>query len=730
MKRSINLSEKSLQTDIRDISREVAHELFLICRKAGIYTIDHPMVVRGIEKPFLGLRKIFSYKKFFCLYFVEGRLYANNILISDPGAATFLKDRMHEFDMQSITLSAELTAEELLSFISRLVTRVSPEHPEYRISEFLRRRRIDNILINHPLADTIFNAGLKYREGRYDEYSVRRIISDFFAGDIDLAVRLLTEKFATTTEQAEASGIDYYREIVDYLLPEKFAQLPPSELVEMAREIISDAGGESDKAAIRLNRLINALDYHPRRIELFEKIKKLMTQYNFDSSVLKKSLSGAIVLQPEAGHEIDRIVGKFFSKHNEEPLFDSFHDHFMRLVRTRQMGKAASVAEQVISYLPSDDALYRQYSLILTKDLTQSSVDVGEIAFLDVLLGHLKSLFTRGLETFEFAEVVVFLLRIAISNRRYAAISEFLQVIRAGRKQQDDITVYDSIATRRIFDELNDRELISFLIREIHQTDNNAIKATRDILIAIQSEEVAIQLAQIVAHKNRQVRQHSLKILSALGKPAVKIFSHILRDETNFYRDPERRELPDEKWYLIRNAIFVLGNLRDADACNALRLRLTDSDIRVRMEIVRALEKIGGDDGIDLLMILAEDRDDSIREAAIIALGLFRKHDLLPFFIDLLPKQKDEVNRIINAIAQTGSSEAYQYLENLLQNKDNIKQLASGKASTADIKKMIVTALEKFGDDSTRKRAESLQSEAEGQLSKTAKLLMSKLNNK
>ncbi|MEZ5359023.1 MAG: HEAT repeat domain-containing protein [Candidatus Zixiibacteriota bacterium] len=730
MNRSINLSEKSLTTDIRDISREVAHELFLICRKAGIYTVDHPMVVKGVAKPFLGLQKVFSYKKYFDLYFIEGRLYANNILITDIGASTFLKDRMHEFDIKSILFSAELTTDELLSFISRLVTKVSPAHPEYKIEEFLRRRRIDHILINHPLAEKIFNAGLKYRDGQYNEYTVRRIVSDYFAGDIYLAVKALTEKYASTTEQIEETGIDYYREIVAYLLPEKFAQLPPSELMDIAREIITGCESFDDDACTRLNQLISALDYHPRRIELYEKIKQLLTEYNIDRGILKRSLSGSIVLQKEVGSEIDRIVNKFFSKQNEEPLFDSFHDHFMRLVRTRQMGKASSIAEQVISYLSSEDALYRQYSMILTKDLTKSAVDVGEIAFLDVLLTQLKSLFTRGLETIEFAEVAVFLIRIAISNRRYAAVADFLHIIRAGRKQQDDVMVYDSIAIRRVFEQLNDRELISFLIREIHQNDNNSIKATRDILIAMQSDEVALQLAQIVAHHERHVRQHSLKILSALGKPAVTIFSEVLRDETNFYRPADRRELPDEKWYLIRNAIFVLGNLRDSDACNALRLRLTDSDIRVRMEIIKALEKIDGDDGVDLLMILCEDSDETVREAAIIALGLFNRQDLLPFFKDLLMKQKNEVYRIVNAIAQTGNPEAYQFLEELAKDKDRIKDLSSGKASASDIKKMILAAMEKFGDDTTKKRVEELQQQSTGQLSKTARMLLGKMNSK
>ncbi len=726
MNRAINLSEKSLKTDIRDISREIAHELFLICRKAGIYSVDHPMVVKGIAKPFMGMQKIFSYKQYFNLYFVEGRLYANNIQITDAGAVNFLKDHMHELEVDSILFSADMTTDDLISFVSRIVSKRSPDHKDYSLQSFLVNRKISTILINDPLAEKLYNAGLRYREGQCEEYSVRRMVSDYFSGDVDLAIKALTSQYADTEAQAEQIGIDYYTEIVSFLLPEKFAQLPPSELFNMACQIIEESEPINDDSILQLNRLIRSLDFHPKRIELVSKIEDYLKDKNIDIRVIGKSLNDSSSIKKDTLQDIDRIVAKFFSTATEEPLFDSFHDNYMRLIRTRQMGKAASISDFVVSHLTSENALYRQYALILLKDITKSGVAVGEVTFIDVILKQLKSLFTRGLETFEFSEIAVFLLRIAIANRRYEVTAVFLGIIRAGRKQEGSITVYDSISIRRIFDDLNDRELISFLIREIHSGDGTAIKATREILMAIQSEEVAIQLANIVAHPNRQVRQHCLKILSALGKPAVTIFSEIVRDEDNFYRDPERRELPDEKWYLIRNAIFVLGNLKDVEACHALRLRLSDSDTRVRMEIVRAVEKIGGDDGVDLLMILAEDRDEPIREAAIIALGLFKQPELLPFFTDLLYRQKGEITRIINAIALTGIPEAYSYLESVMGNKEKMKELTSGKASVSYIKKMIVSALEKFGDDTTKKRAEELQSGQENNLTKTAKLLLGK----
>ncbi|MCK5127782.1 MAG: HEAT repeat domain-containing protein [candidate division Zixibacteria bacterium] len=729
MNRSINLSEKSLMTDVRELSREIVHELFLICRKAGIYSSDHPMVVKGMNKPFLGMQRVFAYKKYFSIYFTGGRLYANNILITDVGASNYLKEKMHDFEIQSFLFEEHLTVEDLAAFVGRLVSRFSPGHHDSDITSFLEQRKISTILINDELAETLFDSGLRYQEGKGKSYSVRQLISDYFTGEIALAIKILTSNYENTGEQADNTGIDYHCEIVRHLLPEKFAQLPPSELKAMADHILNSHEKFDQSAINQLSQLVHSFDYHPKREVLIGLIQNELVARNIDNDAMNKSLSSPAILKMENSYDIDRIVNKFFSEESEDSLFDSFHDSFMRLVRTRQMGKASSVSETVISHLSSDNALYRQYAMILLKDITNSGISVGELNYLVVLLEQLRIMFTQGRETLEFSEIAVFILRLAIVNRRYDAVAEFLTVISSGRRFENGVTTYDSITVKRIFDDLNDRELISFLIREIYQSDTGRIKATRDILIAIQSEEVAVQLAQIVIHPNRYVRQYCLKVLSALGKPAVTIFSEILRDESNFYRPIERRELPDEQWYLVRNAIFILGNLKDSEACHALRLRLSDSDVRVRMEIVKALEKIAGENAVDLLMVLAEDPDESIREAAIITLGLFRQPGLYPFFIDLLKRQKTEILRVINAIAMTGTNEAHEYLTSLLENMSELKELTSGKASVADIKKMIISTLEKFGNEKSRQIAEDCKTNLNSNLSKTAKLLIGKFNS-
>ncbi len=724
MNNSINLSERSLAANVGELSREVVHDFFVVSRKAGIYTVQHPMVKKAVSKPFLSMQKIFKFKKYFCLVLNESELFANNIIVKDIGVSDYIKEKMNELEISSILIEDNLTASDLEIFIERFVKKLATSSTDYFMDRYLENHKVYSIQANSKLAEKLFRTGLRYRNDIGEDHTVRRMVANYFSGDTQLAVDILSSRFESTTDQAAATGIDYNRELVKHILPEKFAQLPPSELLDMAEQILSHSPGIDGNAPERLEGLVKSCDYHPKRDEILDRIREKFIERGIDENLFAQSLSQVGSLKLEAAHAVDNIYHRIFSDDFESTLYSEFHDNFIRLVRTRQMGKAASMAEMVIEQLASDTTLYRQHAIYLLEDIIKSGLSVGEYDFLDVIIRHMQTLFTQGRETFEFSQIVSFLLKSMLSLRRYEPVAAFLGILMASRRVDNGTTVYDSITVKRIFDDLNNDELIDRLICELEQQGSTQIKPVRDILAAIQTDEVAMKLAGIVTHSSRAVRQHSMKVLSELGWPAVKIFSDILCDESNFFRNEGRHELPDKQWFLVRNAIFVMGNLGLPEACNAMRLRLADPDVRVRRELVSALEKIGGDEALDLLMILADDNDNGIREAAIIASGLFKRQELARFFIDLLHRHKSEVSRIITAIALTGSPEGSQFLKELLNDKDRLKSLSSGKASIKAIYNQIESAMKK---DEEKLGGEVITPPAKkSALSKTARVFLNK----
>lgn len=729
MGRTVNLSEAGLRTDLNEFSGEILHELHVFFRKAGIYSNEHPMVRTSVSHPFLLLQRFFGFKKYFTIFLTEERLFANNILMDDSASVDYIKANMRESDITSLMLADDLTVDELLIFAGRFV-RLPNCHPTLSMQQFLDNYRFQSILINHPLALKLFDTGLRYRSDSRENFSVRRIVSNYFSGDIDLAMRVLNMPYVDVAKQATETGIDFHPEIISYILPEKFSQRTVEELLEAADRILSDDSQDVQAMAAELARLVRSLDYHPKRDTLIAEIQSRLKNSELFVRTLQDSLHQAEAVKLETTQAVDHIKDEIFSDKVNPELYSRYYDAFLRVLRTRQTGKAASITADLVDYLASDKSAFRQRAVALIKDSIKAALSISEYELLDTLGQQVMDMFARGRDTFEFSEVITCLLKSILLLRRYESAAKILTALRRGCRMQPGEMIYDTVTLNKIFSDLNDNDLIARLVRELQHLTAEPGKVVGDILAAIQSKEVALQLANIVAHPDRIVRQRCLKVLVDLGQPALAVFSDILREETNFYRPDGRHELPDEKWFLVRNAIFIMGNLGDPVACHALRLRLSDPDSRVRLEIVRALEKINKEEAADLLMVLAEDRDHAVCEAAIIALGLSKRSDLIPFFIDLLNLHKEHAIRIITAIAQTGSSDGRDFLINLLDNKDKLKAVASGKASTEELRALLIQLLEKIGDDVAIGKLEELRRDSragEPGLSKTARLLLSKI---
>jgi HEAT repeat protein len=124
---------------------------------------------------------------------------------------------------------------------------------------------------------------------------------------------------------------------------------------------------------------------------------------------------------------------------------------------------------------------------------------------------------------------------------------------------------------------------------------------------------------------------------------------------------------------------------------------MTDSDVRIRREIVSALEKIGGEEAVDLLVLMAEDTDREIREKAVIAVGVIGITDSAPLLIDVAKRNPSESIRIVNALGKLGGHEARTFLTSVLDSEERLTELAGGLVSKDELRVAIIRALGKIG---------------------------------
>jgi HEAT repeat protein len=79
--------------------------------------------------------------------------------------------------------------------------------------------------------------------------------------------------------------------------------------------------------------------------------------------------------------------------------------------------------------------------------------------------------------------------------------------------------------------------------------------------------------------------------------------------------------LSDPRWYVVRNIIYIFRKMGDRRAVEFLIRAAYHSDVRVRMEVLRALGDLGSQGVVQTLKESLDDPDPSVRTTAARSLG-------------------------------------------------------------------------------------------------------------
>ena len=130
--------------------------------------------------------------------------------------------------------------------------------------------------------------------------------------------------------------------------------------------------------------------------------------------------------------------------------------------------------------------------------------------------------------------------------------------------------------------------------------------------------------------------------------------------------------LKDERWYVVRNMVSIIGELRCSECLVALKRPLYHQDLRVRKEVIRALLKIGGEPAEAMLIPLLDEPDEGLVRHAILSLGLMRSSQAVPALLsclerrDMLLKKLQVKKELLMALGRIGDRRATAQLLKML----------------------------------------------------------------
>ena len=233
----------------------------------------------------------------------------------------------------------------------------------------------------------------------------------------------------------------------------------------------------------------------------------------------------------------------------------------------------------------------------------------------------------------------------------------------------DDTSTEDEVSAARrgyclaALDQLASEDILDYLVSILCSKDTwDALReATIKALVSLKGKVVVWRLMDHLAEEsNGQVRKYLAEVLIRQDEAALPILLEYL---------------DDERWFVARNAVVILGEIRNDTATDHLKEVLSHRDVRVRRETIRSLTKIGGTNAIGILLRTVAGDDVEMSKQALLSLGAMKCTAAVPTLITLIRTMSTSARTVptkkeaIKALGEIGSDEAITALVETLQKR-------------------------------------------------------------
>lgn len=173
--------------------------------------------------------------------------------------------------------------------------------------------------------------------------------------------------------------------------------------------------------------------------------------------------------------------------------------------------------------------------------------------------------------------------------------------------------------------------------------------------------------------------------------------------------------LDDQRWYVVRNIIYILRKIADKRAIEYLLRTVRHSDVRVKKEVIKTLGELGGKEVIQSLKECLDYPDVQVRIITVKAFGNIGTEVAKKILLDKISeksfkdKQFDEKKEFYETISRWKSNDVFDFLIKVMKSKSffNRGKLFENKACAAYALGLIgnkdaIPILEKFKESGNK----------------------------
>ncbi|HZV46261.1 MAG TPA: HEAT repeat domain-containing protein [Thermodesulfovibrionales bacterium] len=199
---------------------------------------------------------------------------------------------------------------------------------------------------------------------------------------------------------------------------------------------------------------------------------------------------------------------------------------------------------------------------------------------------------------------------------------------------------------------------------------------TADKLTTLFSESESGDIKQYLFLLGNNSIPHMIYLLGELQEMKQrKLLCEILAEICKQDIDALSEALTDDRWYLVRNLTMILGMTREPAAVRHLEKVLVHPNMKVKREVVKALENINSEDTKNLFLVALNDEDSTIRIRALKALKKFKDPALFRILREsasieeLRERPFEEKKELLETLAVIGGKDAFPVLSDLFRKR-------------------------------------------------------------
>ena len=294
---------------------------------------------------------------------------------------------------------------------------------------------------------------------------------------------------------------------------------------------------------------------------------------------------------------------------------------------------------------------------LLVKELERDSSDK-----IDKLVTILFEIIYQVEDKSDMEDVFVFLRDSIQYSMKHGDILMVLTIMKRAKEVIEDpqLTENEKKYLRMLSVYLGDEEIIS-LLAEFLDSGIELEEGVFENLIEFFEKNAIVPFVKYLGElKTIRARKNIIDVLIALGRKDIQTLA---------------KGLDDQRWYVVRNIIYILRKIADRRAIEYLLKTVRHGDIRVRKEGIKALGELGSREVVQVLRECLDDADMQVRIASAKAFANigseFAKRVLLDKISDKKFRDKDfeEKKEFYETLSRWKDGEVFNFLTKVMKTK-------------------------------------------------------------